>query len=314
MTAAGVGLTLTAASTVIFAELHWTPGVLAQAEDRTHRIGQVNSVHIIYCICKERDLSVDMSLWSMLGRKVNNVGRMIDGDKNASLNAGTLDNGTSEQQLASFFADNSPSNSLQKAGTPIVKGSIQSFFVKKTDIAKAEEVIKESSSESWSCHACTFLNKISYLACSMCGTLSTNSTLKKSNTSSSNEMTMDISNEIEGLSKGSERKFNNVTPQSEDDNMTEAIELNESENHDIPNLICFSVSPNTGRIALYDTEKRSFDINFDIDDVVTDHTAESIQMKRTIAQRDIEFKSSGINRGTYVQLLSYKLTFYNVIQ
>ncbi|KAG1328300.1 SWI/SNF-related matrix-associated actin-dependent regulator of chromatin subfamily A-like protein 1 [Cocos nucifera] len=71
--AGGVGLTLTAASTVIFAELSWTPGDIIQAEDRAHRIGQVSSVNIYYLLAND---TVDDIIWDVVQSKLENLGQV----------------------------------------------------------------------------------------------------------------------------------------------------------------------------------------------------------------------------------------------
>uniref|UniRef100_A0A7N9AXB3 SWI/SNF-related matrix-associated actin-dependent regulator of chromatin subfamily A-like protein 1 n=1 Tax=Mastacembelus armatus TaxID=205130 RepID=A0A7N9AXB3_9TELE len=70
ITAANMGLTLHSADLVIFAELFWNPGVLIQAEDRVHRIGQTSNVNIHYLVAKG---TADDHLWyvPMIQEKMN---------------------------------------------------------------------------------------------------------------------------------------------------------------------------------------------------------------------------------------------------
>jgi SNF2 family DNA or RNA helicase len=55
----GVGLTLTASRVVILLDRPWTPGDVAQAEDRVHRIGQTQPVVYVWMRCCEWDIQID---------------------------------------------------------------------------------------------------------------------------------------------------------------------------------------------------------------------------------------------------------------
>ena len=64
--AAGVGLTLTAASDVAFLELPWTYADCCQCEDRAHRIGQKDNVTAYYLLGHN---TIDSVVYSLINKK-----------------------------------------------------------------------------------------------------------------------------------------------------------------------------------------------------------------------------------------------------
>lgn len=73
--AAGVGHTLTAASHVVFAELDWVPGLVTQAEDRCHRIGQTDTVLVQHLVLEG---SLDAKMAQTLVNKQNVIDAALD--------------------------------------------------------------------------------------------------------------------------------------------------------------------------------------------------------------------------------------------
>ncbi|OMO52737.1 SNF2-related protein [Corchorus capsularis] len=127
--AGGVGLTLTAASTVIFAELSWTPGDLIQAEDRAHRIGQVSSVNIYYLLAND---TVDDIIWDVVQHKLETLGQMLDGHEN------TLEVSASQQHKSPMKQKISDSISSQEQRSPAKQKTIYSFLKRCNNIDDAE--------------------------------------------------------------------------------------------------------------------------------------------------------------------------------
>lgn len=75
--AAGVGLTLTASSNVVFLELPWTPGDVEQASDRIHRIGQeASSVNVWFLLAAG---TIEEEIAELLDSKLKVLTAVLDG-------------------------------------------------------------------------------------------------------------------------------------------------------------------------------------------------------------------------------------------
>lgn len=72
--AGGVGITLTAASIVIFADMEWSPEIHNQAMDRAHRIGQTGTVNVYYYIAKD---TIEEKIVELLSEKKEIISKLV---------------------------------------------------------------------------------------------------------------------------------------------------------------------------------------------------------------------------------------------
>jgi SWI/SNF-related matrix-associated actin-dependent regulator 1 of chromatin subfamily A len=106
------GLTLTAALTVVFAEMTWTPSIMTQAEDRAHRISQQNCVNVYYLYGPG---TVDDIVFRMIDFKSEVVNETLDGTaQNFQVSRKSKNDALDEVKKAHKEGDTKPSDRQQK--------------------------------------------------------------------------------------------------------------------------------------------------------------------------------------------------------
>ena len=78
---AGVAITLTKSTYVVFNSFDWVPGNSEQAEDRSYRLGQKNNVTVYYNLFEDTIVS---KMWQTLNRKKNIINQIMSKNENNS--------------------------------------------------------------------------------------------------------------------------------------------------------------------------------------------------------------------------------------
>lgn len=91
--AGGVGITLTEASNVAFVEIPWTFAEIEQAEDRTHRFGQEDTVNVYFMLA---DDTIDREMFDLVRKKKVisdqvNKGREVEDIEQQTIMAGIVE-------------------------------------------------------------------------------------------------------------------------------------------------------------------------------------------------------------------------------
>ena len=78
---AGVAITLTRSTYVVFNSFDWVPGNSEQAEDRSYRLGQKNNVTVYYNLFEDTIVS---RMWNTLNRKKDIIGQIMSRNESTS--------------------------------------------------------------------------------------------------------------------------------------------------------------------------------------------------------------------------------------
>lgn len=256
--AAGVGITLTAASTVVFAELHWTPGVLVQAEDRVHRIGQKSSVNIHYLVANG---TIDDMIWNSVYHKVEVVSKVCDG-RNDHLKVGytsadkALEGATADVgSLLAAVSASTPSRTAKPASPQSAEKAAPSVApVASAPASAGHNVLSmlqgRPKPQRWTCQTCGAVGAAGAASCSTCG-----DSRHEASAASATREAFQASKVID---------VDDVIDQIE--SASEAEPVQEEESVEGLRRLYFCVSKGTHRVHVLDAEKRPVGCNFKLAD------------------------------------------------